>query len=34
MTKVGVTAMHKRMASLYAGVEAGYKKGVFVKECG
>jgi glyoxylase-like metal-dependent hydrolase (beta-lactamase superfamily II) len=28
MTKAGVTAMHKRMASLYAGVEAGYKKGL------
>lgn len=28
MTKADVSAMHKRMASLYAGVEAGYKKGL------
>lgn len=28
MSKADVTAMHKRMASLYAGVEAGYKKGL------
>lgn len=28
MTKADVAAMHKRMASLYAGVEAGYKKGL------
>ncbi|MBT9614457.1 MAG: MBL fold metallo-hydrolase [Burkholderiales bacterium] len=28
MSKADVAAMHKRMASLYAGVEAGYKKGL------
>jgi len=28
MTKAEVAAMHKRMATLYAGVEAGYKKGL------
>lgn len=28
MTKADVAAMHKRMASLYAGVETGYKKGL------
>ena len=28
MTTADVAAMHKRMASLYAGVEAGYKKGL------
>ena len=28
MTKTDVAAMHKRMAMLYAGVEAGYKKGL------
>ena len=28
MTKADVAAMHKRMTVLYAGVEAGYKKGL------
>lgn len=28
MTKADVATMHKRMASFYAGVEAGYKKGL------
>ncbi|MBI5752484.1 MAG: MBL fold metallo-hydrolase [Hydrogenophilales bacterium] len=28
MTQADVAAMHKRMAKLYAGVEAGYKKGL------
>ena len=28
MSKAEVAAMHKRMSSLYAGVEAGYKKGL------
>jgi glyoxylase-like metal-dependent hydrolase (beta-lactamase superfamily II) len=28
MTKADVAAMHERMASLYVGIEAGYKKGL------
>ena len=28
MNMQDITAMHKRIAALYAGVEAGYKKGL------
>ena len=28
MTKIDVAALHQRMSSLYAGIEAGYKKGL------
>ena len=32
MTVADVKAMHSRMAALYAGVEAGYKKGLIDSE--